>query len=75
MRCKNCELEHTLDKDEGNGCLIISVDDMTEDKTGECGCRYNKATIKKYIKYHCEVIEPDIIKQMGDFVNFIKNNK
>lgn len=75
MRCKNCELEHTLDNNEGNGCRIIGDDDITEDRNGEYGCRFNCTKIKKEIKHHYEVIEPDIAKQMGDFANFVMNNK
>lgn len=72
MRCKNCELEHTIDNNEGSGCLIIGEDGITEDRNGEYGCRFNRAKIKKEIKHFYNFIIPESAKQMGDLANFKK---
>lgn len=68
MKCKNCQLENTLDED---GCEIVCSDDMWDNGDGNFGCDLKQSEIDKAIKHHNEVIEPDIIRQMGDMANFI----
>jgi len=57
-----------------DGCLFCTEDDMVENKQG-VGCKLTQKQIEKRIKYYQEVVVPDMINQMGGFVDFLKKKE
>ena len=72
MRCKHCPYKEYDYSEDVELCSIFGYGDdvITENRKGEEVCKYNKKTLEKFIRYHREIEEPEICRQMGDFVKF-----
>lgn len=76
MRCKNCPYKEYDYSEETTLCAIFGYgdDEISEDRHGDEGCRYNQKTLEKFIRRHREVDEPEIVRQMGDFAKWCEEH-
>lgn len=72
MRCEGCTYTVYDYSENVELCKFFGYgdDEISENRKGEIGCRYNKKTLDKFERISQEVDEPEIIRQMGDFAKF-----
>lgn len=73
MRCKCCP-HKSYDYQEGYQiCRLFgdNEDYIYENQKGELGCKYNRRSLQKFVRAQ-ELEEEEIVRQMGDFVEFCK---
>lgn len=72
MRCKNCPYTEYDYGENVELCKFFGYgeDEISENRKGEIGCRYNKKTLDKFDRISKEVDEPEILRQMGDYAKW-----
>lgn len=71
MRCKNCPYTEYDYSENVELCKFFGYgeDEISENRKGELGCKYNMKSLKKFVRMH-EAEEEEIVRQMGDFAKW-----
>jgi len=71
MRCKNCPYTEYDYSENVELCKFFGYgeDEISENRKGEIGCRYNMKSLQKFVRMH-EAEEEEIVRQMGDFAKW-----
>lgn len=71
MRCKNCPYTEYDYSENVELCKFFGYgeDEISENRKGEIGCRYNMKSLQKFVRMH-EEEEEEIVRQMGDFAKW-----
>ncbi len=71
MRCKNCPYTEYDYSENVELCKFFGYgeDEISENRKGELGCKYNMKSLQKFVRMH-EAEEEEIVRQMGDFAKW-----